>query len=101
MRALYRCSCARTPPLCDGCVGDEVFHIGGNAMARGTYWAEKLAHVIPLDRPWPPTTDRMRAMARRKVTDLTRDDRVIEIFTDLVIEHAASWWETMRKWRYV
>ena len=99
---LYSCTCDRIPPLCDSCVDDLVSHLGGMAQARGCRWAEAIARVIPLDRPWPPTTDRMRAMARKKISDVADDERVIELFTELVIAGASHWWDEVLRtglWR--
>ena len=87
------CTCDRVEPLCDRCVEDAIAHLGGVAESRGCSWASAIARVIPLDRPWPPTTERIRAMARRKVADLATDERLRELFVDRCVEGAARWWD--------
>jgi hypothetical protein len=47
--------------------------------------------VCPIDRPWP-VTDKSRAIALRKVEDLTRDARRRELLADEVMVGAARWW---------
>ena len=98
------CTCARIPPLCDRCVADALFHLGGVAGARGAAWAQSLSRVISLARPWPAeTTERMRAIARRKVGNLDAgDERLRELLVEKLIEGARSWWnDVLRKglWR--
>ena len=70
------CSCDHGAPLCDYCIADSLRYLGGTARARGANRAQAISRVIPLDRPWPATTDRIRAMARRKVAGLTSDERL-------------------------
>ena len=45
----------------------------GVAQRRGETWAEVISRVVPIERRWPETTDRMRAIAIKRVGDLTRD----------------------------
>jgi hypothetical protein len=95
--------CNRTVPRCDQCVADALDHLGGVAASRGCAWAQACSRVVPLDRAWPPTNDRMRGMARRKVDDLASgDERLRELLADVVIEGARGWWDCVLRnglWR--
>jgi hypothetical protein len=72
----------------------------GVAQSRGAAWAESLADVIPLDRPWPAVTaERMLAIARRKLADLTGYARLLELLAVEVIRGAARWWAAERRRR--
>lgn len=82
----HRCS-----PLCAACIADTRAQLSGVAQCRGEVWARAIAKVIPIDRPWP-RTEKMRAIARRKVDDLTRDARLAEFLTDDVVLGAERWW---------
>jgi hypothetical protein len=98
------CTCDRVLPLCDRCVEDALDHVGGVAASRGCAWAQSLSRVIPLDREWPEeTTERMRAIARRKVGGLGGDDeRLRELLVEHCVDGARSWWNNvLRKglWR--
>ncbi len=63
----------------------------GVAQARGHAWARAIAAVIPIVRPWP-RTERMRAIAMRKVSDLGRDERLLDLLADECVIGAARWW---------
>ena len=65
----------------------------GVASTRGEVWADTVAAKLPrsIGKPWP-ATDRMLAIARRKVADLARDPQLVE---SLAAELAA-WAE--RRW---
>lgn len=57
---------------------DLYMQLRGVAYLRGQLWAESLVRVIPLDRTWPwPPTERMIAIAARKVDDLADHDPVV------------------------
>jgi hypothetical protein len=89
-------------PLCDRCVADALDHLGGVAASRGCAWSQSLSRVIPLDRQRPEkTTERMRAIARRKIGDLdSRDERLRELLAERCIDGALSWWNNvLRKGR--
>lgn len=77
--------------MCDDCLDEKLAQLRGVAQARGHHWARAIAEVIPIDRPWP-ATERMRAIARRKVSDLGRDDRLLEVLADECVLAAARWW---------
>jgi hypothetical protein len=82
------CAC---DPMCDVCLAQRLSWVKGIAQARGENWARAVARVVPIDQPWP-MTERMHAIARRKMDDLASDPRLLELLTDEVIEGAARWW---------
>jgi len=84
----FGCGC---DPLCDACVSEQIAQLRGVAQRRGETWAQAIAAVIPIDRRWPHT-ERMRAIARRKVGDLSRDARLLELLADECVIGAARWW---------
>ena len=84
----FGCGCS---PLCDACIEEHVQWWRGVCQCRGEAWARAIAAVIPIDRPWP-RTERMRAIARRKVDDLTTDGRLAELLVVDVVLGAERWW---------
>lgn len=85
---LYDCGCQ---PLCDECIRQHMSWHKGIAYNRGERWARAIARVCPIDKPWP-MTEKMRKIAQRQVQDLARDDRLLRLLTDEVIDGAARWW---------
>lgn len=75
---------------------DPFAALSGVAAARGTRWADAVARVCPLDRPWP-FTDRSRAIALRKVDDLGDNDELRERLAIVCEAHAARWWGVLRE----
>jgi len=74
--------CGDEPPLCDACVDDKFSYMCGTAAARGYGWGQEVAtklggrtNRLP---PWPDFEGKARAIARRKVADLTADERLLE-----------------------
>ena len=78
-------------PLCDICLAEQLAQLRGVAQCRGEAWARAIAEVIPIDRPWPHT-EKMRAIARRKVGDMTRDERLGDLLVDELVFGAERWW---------
>ncbi len=78
--------------MCDACVEQHLKWHRGIAYNRGQDWARAIAEVIPIDRPWP-ITEKMRAIARRKVAELASDQRLLEALADAVVEGASTWWQ--------
>jgi len=75
-------TCGGEPALCDTCVDDKYAHMSGTAAARGYGWGQEVATKLgrsskPLP-PWPEFEGKARAIAMRKVTDLTDDERLLE-----------------------
>lgn len=84
----YGCGCS---PLCDVCLAEHVSWFTGVAESRGESWARAVAEVNPIDKPWP-LTEKMRAIARRKVEDITHDERLARLLADEVVLGASRWW---------
>jgi hypothetical protein len=82
--------------MCDLCIEEHVAWWGGIAYVRGENWARAVARVVPIDKPWP-MTETMRSIARRKMSDLASDTRLLELLTDEVIKGAARWWNRARE----
>ena len=76
--------------------GDPFGPLSGVAAARGTRWADAVARVCPLDKPWP-FTERSRAIARRKVDDLGDSDEMRERLATVCEAHASHWWAMLRE----
>jgi predicted GNAT family N-acyltransferase len=63
--------------LCDACVESRLAELRAIAARRGEEWADDIARKIHRSEPWPETPT-MQAMARVRVADLTRDERLRE-----------------------
>lgn len=85
------CGCARDQ-LCDRCVDDAFAQLRGVAACRGEVWAMDVARRCPRAQPWP-ATERVRAIARRKVGDLSSDARLAERLAGELERWAARWWQ--------
>ncbi len=89
----YGCPCSKNDGvLCDDCVAEHMTWHRGIAYNRGETWARAIAEVIPIERPWP-MTEKMRAIARRKVAELASDERLLQLLTDETVRGAAHWWD--------
>lgn len=84
------CGCARDQ-LCDRCVDDAFAQLRGVAACRGEVWAMEVAKSCRRDRPWP-RTERARAIAHRKVSDLCADSRLAARLAGELEHWAARWW---------
>jgi hypothetical protein len=82
--------CGGRPPLCDACVAQDLEQLGGTARARGWAWAGRVIAQVGTSKPWPAFAGRCAELARGKVTDLSRDPRVLE-------ELARACWDEARK----
>lgn len=90
-------TCGARPPLCDACVSATVAAMRGHARARGMSWAMAVAErVSPSSRPWPAYEGRAAAIARAKVADLARDERVLEEMAVEAYEDARRFWNRQR-----
>ena len=78
--------------LCDACVESWLAQLRGVAARRGEAWAESVALRVTERRPWP-RDERAFAIARRKVSDLARDARLLDQLADEALAWAARWWE--------
>jgi hypothetical protein len=73
------CGC---DPMCDVCVGEHLAWHRGVAAVRGENWARAVARVCPVNQPWPTASEKMRAIARRKVNDIATDARLVGLLAD-------------------
>lgn len=65
----------------------------GAAACRGERWAVELALDPRLrGRTWPTGSDKLLAIARVKVADLTRDAKLLELLAAELVEWAARRW---------
>lgn len=86
--------CGKQPPLCDACVAADIDHLRGVARSRGMAWAQDVARELPNRKtPWPPFDGKCARIARLKVLNLSRDDRVREQLARECHSDAARWWE--------
>ncbi len=83
--------CCSPRELCDLHLAGAFQQMKGVCALRGELWAEQVALSVSRSREWPQT-ERMLAIARRPVTDLASDERLLEMLTD----ECASWAE--RRW---
>lgn len=83
------CKC---PPdsLCDPCREQSFLQLKGTAARRGEAWAEGIEGYR--DRAWPPFVGRVAELARAKVADLTRDERLRESLAMELWRWAAKRW---------
>ena len=85
--------CAIDHPLCDRCVVDTFAQLRGTAACRGEVWAMSLATRVPRSIPWPAAgSEKVLAIARDKVRDLTKDERLLEKLAVELARWAARWW---------
>jgi DNA polymerase/3'-5' exonuclease PolX len=89
----FGCPCKNTDKLCDECRGETFAQLRGVAAMRGELWAKAIAKVIPQSRRWPATTERMLAIAIRKVSGLTNDQRLREMLAAELVAAAARAWD--------
>jgi len=89
--AIVLCACARDL-LCDRCVADTFAQLCGVAACRGEAWAGSVRRRVPARGPWPAHGGREAEIARRKVTDLTRDTRLGELLVAELSCWAAKRW---------
>lgn len=89
------CGCPRDQ-LCDLCRAGLFDNLRGTAACRGERWADEVARVVPRDRPWPAWNDRVAAIARRKVEDMARDERLLVLFAAELATWAAKRWDALK-----
>ena len=71
-------ACDSIAPLCDACLGQAVTWLAGTAAARGVRWGQAVRRAATGDWPAYDASDRIRAIAGRKVGDLTSDARLLD-----------------------
>lgn len=81
--------------MCDVHRAGQFEQLRGVVACRGEVWADEIAAKAPQLRcePWPSGSEKVVAIARTKVADLTRDPQLLE---QLAAE-LARWAE--RRWR--
>lgn len=79
--------------LCGRCYGRELAIRRPQARVIGACWAERICRG---DRraveAWPTEAPRTLAIARRKVTQLAGDPRLLEALALACSQGAAAWW---------
>lgn len=86
------CSSCTSARLCDLCCAGAYDQLRGVAARRGEAWAEDVARTVRRDQPWPTGSEKMFAIAMRKVEDLARDDRLRSLLATEAAAWAARWW---------
>jgi hypothetical protein len=84
--------CCTVRELCDRCRADTFAQLRGTAATRGEVWAMGLVGRIPRDWTWPDHSDKVMAVARLKVADLTKDVGLLELLADELARWAQRWW---------
>ena len=85
------CGCPRDH-LCDLCFKGTWDNLRGVAATRGEVWAMDVARSTPRRLRWPTGNDRMLAVARGKVSDLSEDGRLREELALELAKWAERWW---------
>jgi len=71
---------------------DLFMQLRGVAQLRGERWAQTVAQLCPIDKPWP-FTEKSRAIAMRKVADLGGGDPELQEKLASEVELGAMrWW---------
>lgn len=78
--------------LCERCFGRELAIRRPAARTIGACWAERVCRGEARRQDAWPETDNARAIARRKVGQLTSDPRLVELFAAACMSGAAAWW---------
>lgn len=80
------CPCARND-LCERCRASLYAQLKGTAACGGEAWADRVAATTSTRQTWPPHEGRAADVARRLVSDLARDPKLLEM---LAAEIASS-----------
>lgn len=86
--------CCSIDALCERCRADTFAQLRGVAACRGEVWAMELEKRIPRSEPWPSGSDKVLAIARLKVRDLTADAGLAELLAAELARWAERWWST-------
>lgn len=81
--------------LCIGCRGYRFEQLKGVAARRADEWADSVAARVTTSQPWPDTPA-VYAIAMRKVEDLARDRRLLELLAGELVRWAAKRWNDQR-----
>ena len=74
---------------------DSLAQLRGVAACRGETWARSVATRTHRRQTWPGYNGRCAQLARDKVSDLGRDERLQDELARLVVHWAARWWNQM------
>lgn len=87
------CSACFPDRLCDEHVKRQLEHLKGVARARGMLWAQD-ARKMGTDAPktWPAYEGKCARLAKLKVSNLSRDERVLEALAHECWHDAERWW---------
>jgi hypothetical protein len=85
-------ACCVRDKLCDQCVADSFAQLRGVAACRGEHWATSVAARCHTKQAWPRHEGRAAQIARTKVDDLARDDRLVEMLAGEAARWAARRW---------
>lgn len=79
---------------CDECVAMLHAQLGGVAMARGIRWAHRVREQVGNSPAWPAwnESEKVRAIARKKVADISGDERLGRLLERDCYEEAARTW---------
>jgi hypothetical protein len=87
-------ACGYRPPLCIACRDRSYGWLRGPAGSRGMWWAEDVVRTLARQgrtfRPWPLFNERVRAVALRRVGDLTEDSELLGMLALACAEAAAE-----------
>lgn len=87
------CPCRAGAELCQLCREGLYAQLRGAAACRGERWATDLAAAgVGRGLAWPEGSDKMLAIARLKVADLTRDRQLLELLAVELAAWAARRW---------
>lgn len=93
-RYLVIMGCCARDRLCDRCLSDQFAQLRGVAACRGEWWATRVAMRVARRDPWPELDNpRCYRIARAKVADLTRDERLADQLARIVHGWAAKRWQ--------
>jgi len=84
----------RTEQLCASCLSRALAALRPQARTVGAVWCESVCRRDARARAaWPAESDRLLAIARRRVASLAQDERLHGELTQAAIAGASAWWE--------
>lgn len=88
-------SCA-SAQLCAGCYAERLLSARRQAAVLGQCWAERIGlnhEELRAQPAWPEHGEKTIRIARRLVSRLTQDPRMIDELARACTDGAARWWE--------
>ena len=87
-------ACCPDDQLCEHCYGRELLVKRRQAGVIGQCWAERICRGELCARPaWPEHDDKAIGIARRLVSTLSKDPRLIHELAAACSRGAAMWWQ--------